>query len=262
MGPPGWLAALLAGAALLLALPPPGGGLARLRHDSSLAARVRRPLVGLVAGRPDAAAWPRRAVVSGVAGGAVCLAAQSWLAEAPSWVWWGWPVLAGTGFLVSGWLEPARVQQRRQQLVLEAPQGLELFAACLAAGMPPRHACAAVVQAFGEGPLAEDLGQVLRGVELGVSEAQAWHSLARHPQLGPAAVDLARSADSGTSQVDVLRGHAAAAREQRRAALQQAARAVGVRSVLPLTTCFLPAFLLVGVVPTVASAVLQVFGGP
>ena len=36
--------------------------------------------------------------------------------------------------------------------------------------------------------------------------------------------------------------------------------AVGVRSVLPLMTCFLPAFLLLGVVPTVASAVLHAFG--
>jgi pilus assembly protein TadC len=59
--------------------------------------------------------------------------------------------------------------------------------------------------------------------------------------------------------VAALRSHAAAARERRRAALQQAARAVGVRSVLPLTTCFLPAFLLLGIVPTVASAVLHAF---
>jgi hypothetical protein len=33
-----------------------------------------------------------------------------------------------------------------------------------------------------------------------------------------------------------------------------------VRSVLPLMTCFIPAFLLLGVVPTVVSAVVQAFG--
>jgi hypothetical protein len=33
-----------------------------------------------------------------------------------------------------------------------------------------------------------------------------------------------------------------------------------VRSVLPLMTCFLPAFLLLGVLPTVVSAVLHAFG--
>ena len=260
VGPPGWLAALLAGGALLLALPPSGGGLARLAHEPALQGRSRR-LLGLVAGRADAAPWPRRLVLSAAAAAAMCSTAQFGLAAAPSWLWWGWPLLTLAGLVSSGWLEPAQVQRRRQRLVLDAPQGLELFAACLAAGMPPRHACAAVVKAFDEGPLAEDLGEVLRAVELGVPESSAWQSLAPHPQLGPAALDLARSLESGTSQVSVLRAHAVAAREQRRSALQQAARAVGVRSVLPLTTCFLPAFLLVGVVPTVASAVLQAFGG-
>lgn len=55
--------------------------------------------------------------------------------------------------------------------------------------------------------------------------------------------------------LDALNHHARAARQRRQAAWQVAARAVGVRSVLPLMTCFLPAFLLLGVVPSVVSAI-------
>jgi hypothetical protein len=57
--------------------------------------------------------------------------------------------------------------------------------------------------------------------------------------------------------VTTLRHHAVQARARREAALQVVARSVGVRSVLPLMTCFIPAFLLLGVVPTVASALAR-----
>ena len=38
------------------------------------------------------------------------------------------------------------------------------------------------------------------------------------------------------------------------------ARKVGVRSVVPLMACFLPAFILVGVVPIVAGLLRDFFG--
>jgi pilus assembly protein TadC len=122
--------------------------------------------------------------------------------------------------------------------------------------LPVRTACAAVVRTF-DGPVADDLGQVLSLLELGVSDVAAWSALHDHPQLGLAAADLARSVESGTSMVEGLRHHAAAARKARRSALQVQARAVGVRSVLPLMTCFIPSFMLLGVVPAVVSAVFN-----
>jgi Flp pilus assembly protein TadB len=252
------LPALLAGGALLLALPAPGRGLRRLATPVPPAEVWRGPIGRLVAGRSDAPALRQRAWVSAAAGGAVCLAAYRALPVAAAWLWCAWPLVSVAGMLLGGWLEPRSARQRRQRLVLETPQALELMAACLTAGLPPRQACTAVVEAF-DGPVAEDLGQVARSVELGVPDAQAWRALGRHPQLGPAASDLARSVESGAEHATALRHHAEAARERRRAVLQQASRAVGVRSVLPLTTCFLPAFLLLGIVPTVASAVLQAF---
>jgi pilus assembly protein TadC len=97
-------------------------------------------------------------------------------------------------------------------------------------------------------------------LELGVGEVSAWRALQDHPQLGLAAQDLARSVESGTSMVEDLRHHAAAAREARRGALQARARAVGVRSVLPMMICFIPSFMLLGIVPAVVSAVFNAFG--
>jgi pilus assembly protein TadC len=60
--------------------------------------------------------------------------------------------------------------------------------------------------------------------------------------------------------IESLRRHAAAARDARRARLVIRARSVGVRSVLPLMTCFIPSFLLLGVVPTVVSALTAALG--
>jgi Flp pilus assembly protein TadB len=256
--PAALLPALLAGAAAMLVVRRPGGALHRLELPVQPSARPARGLGQLIAGRADAPPLRRRLLWGAALATALCLAARSGLGGAGPGVWAAWPLLVAGAALLLGWLEPGSVRSRRRRLVLEVPQALELVAACLAVGMPARQACAAVAEAF-DGPVAEDLGQVLRAVELGTPDSEAWRALRGHPQLGPAAADLARSVESGTELVSALRGHAAAARERRRAALQQAARAVGVRSVLPLMTCFLPAFLLLGVVPTVASAVLHAF---
>jgi pilus assembly protein TadC len=66
--------------------------------------------------------------------------------------------------------------------------------------------------------------------------------------------------ESGTMMVEALRRHAAAAREARRADQVIRARSVGVRSVLPLMICFIPSFLLLGVVPTVVSSLVAALG--
>jgi Flp pilus assembly protein TadB len=208
----------------------------------------------LLAARPDASPLRRRVLIAvvGAVTAAVGLTTVGGAVATAGWL--AMPLLAATGVILLGKLEPAQSQRRSEQLVVDLPQGLELLAACLAAGMPLRQATRAVAEAFA-GPVGEDLSLVLSQVDVGFSDAEAWRSMRGHPQWGPAAIDLARSVESGTMMVQVLRHHARAGRELRRAALEVRAKAVGVRSVLPLMTCFLPAFLLLGIVPTVASAV-------
>ena len=152
-------------------------------------------------------------------------------------------------------LPSGRSRRRERDLVLQTPQALDLLAAALDAGLPLRSATAAVVRAC-PGPVAEEWAGVLKHIELGVGEVEAWRALSRHPQLGAVASELARSVESGTMLGAALVVHAEEARAVRTAAVEVAARKVGVRSVMPLMLCFIPAFLLLGIVPTLVSAVL------
>ena len=244
-------AAFFAGLVVLALLPPPRDLGALVPADVVPPARRW----SWVRGRDDAVPLARRACL-GVALGVVAalLAVRSGLGA--GWAWPLAPVVALTVVVLLGRIEPAAARRRRQVLVLQTPQALELMASCLAAGLPVRGACSVVIDAF-DGPVAEDLGRVRASTDLGVSDVDAWVQLSDHAQLGPAAADLARSVESGTLLVTTLRHHAVQARARREAALQVVARSVGVRSVLPLMTCFIPAFLLLGVVPTVASALAR-----
>lgn len=251
----GWMvvtAALLT-LALSLSWPPP--------IDARVVQRSVRPLPRWLRGRPDAAPLARRlgpAAMPGVAVAFVLLragpSAAGWLPSIAALAIGA--VVALTGAVVLGWLEPSATRRARQRRIADAPQALDLLAACLAAGLPVRAALRSVVEVV-DGPLGDDLGQVLRLTDLGHDDVSAWRSLASHQELGPAALDLARSVETGALLVESLLVHAEVAREERRGQVESAARRVGVRSVLPLMVCFIPAFLLIGIVPTVASAVLN-----
>jgi len=260
LSPAAWMCAGFAVLAVFGLMRPPAG---RLRPAGAEPAEARTGwstrAPGWLTGRSNGVALGRRLLLGAVAAAAGCLAASRLEVGPGAWTWLAWPVLAGATAVLLGLLEPARVRRRRERLVADTPQALDLMASGLAVGMPVRLAARVVADAF-DGPLAEDLGRVLALVDLGIAETDAWRSLAGHPQLGPAATDLARSVDSGTLMVEALSRHAAAAREARRTVLVVRARSVGVRSVLPLMTCFIPAFLLLGVVPTVVSALVVALG--
>jgi pilus assembly protein TadC len=230
-----------------------------MTNGVSKAAVIAAPLVRLIGGRPDAPPLSRRVLLSGTCAVALGFAAARVESLPRELIWVMVPITTVAGLLALGWLEPRSARRRRQQLIMETPQALELLAACMAAGLPARTACAAVVAAF-DGPVADDLGQVLALLQLGAGDVAAWKALGDHPQLGLAARDLARSVESGSSMVQGLEHHAAAARDARRGALQVIARSVGVRSVLPMMICFIPSFMLLGIVPAVVSAIFNAFG--
>jgi Flp pilus assembly protein TadB len=202
---------------------------------------------------PPIARWPRFGAAFSLG---VAVLVPGWSSGLPMWLVAGAAVLLGAAAVVLlGQLEPGAQRRRRAALERQTPAGLELLAACLLAGLPPRQAVEAVAEA-GAPPLSDDLRVVLAAVEVGLSDAQAWRLLGNHPTLGPAAIDLARTVDSGTMLVDALLHHAHLARRRRQGTVEVAAKSVGVRCVLPMMMCFIPSFLLLGVVPTVVSAFL------
>lgn len=236
-------AATFAGAVLLLQTPTRRRA---LPGSSNSSGRASRALPGWLVGRPDAMALALRWRLS-------LAVALVWAALLPTW-WWAAPLVAVAGVVGLGQLEPGGVRARRAAVQAQLPEALDLLAACLAAGLPLRAAVRQVSR-LGLDAAADGLLRVQSQVDIGIADAQAWNSLSTDSDWGPVARDLALSADSGSALVEVLRRHAEDARARRRATLLKQARTVGVRSTLPLTVCFLPAFLLTGVVPVVAGLI-------
>ena len=176
--------------------------------------------------------------------------------------WWALPVAAVLGVVshvVLGRLLAASLSRRRDLLVTALPQACDLLAVCLESGLPLRLASAEVAQVLGE-PLGGLLAEVSATVALGADEAEAWAKLAiDEPGLAALGREVARTVGSGVALAATLRALGVDARRQAVAAAQVRARRVGVRSVLPLMTCFLPSFLLLGVVPIIGGVVGHLF---
>lgn len=186
----------------------------------------------------------------GLLAGLVC-----WLLVGPGLIGAVMGFAAIPGSMVAlAWLEAAPQRRRTRALVAQLPGCLDLLGAALAAGVPLRAAVRHVARLVPE-PSASVLAGVLGHLDIGRSDAQAWVTLRGHPVWGQTARDLARCADSGAAVAEILAVHAEEARARRRALREAAARTVGVRSVLPLVCCFLPAFVLVGVVPIIAATI-------
>jgi hypothetical protein len=102
--------------------------------------------------------------------------------------------------------------------------------------------------------LGGQLRQVAGALSIGASEEEAWLMFAGD-DAAPVVETLCRSARSGTPAADQLRVVARDLRAKARESAMNDARKLGVRTAGPLGLCFLPAFVLIGVVPLVISLV-------
>jgi pilus assembly protein TadC len=161
-------------------------------------------------------------------------------------------------YVVLGRFTSAAEQRRRQLLVAGLPQACDLLAVAVAAGLPVRVAVERVAATLG-GPVGDALGGVAARVRLGVPEPEAWAELASQPGLEALAREVSRVVSSGVGIVGLLRELARDARLAAASDAQVRAKRVGVRSVLPLMLCFLPAFVLLGIVPVFGGIVTTVF---
>ncbi|MGD3106552.1 type II secretion system F family protein [Streptomyces sp. YGL11-2] len=124
----------------------------------------------------------------------------------------------------------------------------DLLAACLAAGAGPREAAEVVGRSL-EGTVAERLRQIAAELRLGGEPAAVWPRLAALPGAAGLARCLARAGISGAPAVESASRVAAGLRAERGRAATARARRAGVLVTLPLSGCFLPAFLVLGVAP-------------
>lgn len=175
-------------------------------------------------------------------------------------------LLGGGGGLAAGallagglcrWLARARSPEERravldeERLTRQLPLTAELLAACLGSAASPALAVGAVGRSVGA-PMGPRLVAISAELAMGAPPEVCWTRLGEErPALAPLARCLVRTSLSGAPAAEALAGLA----HGRRAAAGRAAhtriRRAGVIATAPLGLCFLPAFVLISVVPVV-----------
>ncbi|MEV1009784.1 type II secretion system F family protein [Streptomyces sp. NPDC049881] len=143
-----------------------------------------------------------------------------------------------------------RLRPARPRTDPALPLAAGLLAACLAAGAAPAAAAGAVGAALG-GPVGDRLRRVGAELRLGGDPAAVWGSFGTLPGAAGLARRLELAETSGAPVAAAVTAEAAESRARRRRAAQGSARRAAVAVTGPLGLCFLPAFLLIGVVPVV-----------
>ena len=142
----------------------------------------------------------------------------------------------------------------------ELPLAADLLAACIAAGADPATAARVVGDSLG-GPVGRRLSWGAAELRLGGEPAGAWHRLAEVPGARPLARLLERAGESGAPAAGPVAGLAAQARADWARTATAAAQRAAVLVTAPVGLCFLPAFLMVGVVPVLVGLAGGLLGG-
>ena len=184
------------------------------------------------------------------------------------------------------WLSRRRAKSGRRdkvRLSAQVPPLADLFAAGLSAGLQPAQAAVTVAHAFGgdwnvgrspggREPSSEPDRSKLTGIDLlacrfhdaatavlaGADPQSAWSALALEEATAPLAAAVIRAGRTGAPAAATVGRAARELREAAADALAAEVRAVGVRATAPLTLCFLPAFVFLGVLPTALSLLSRI----
>lgn len=181
------------------------------------------------------------------------------LAGAALWLLWGgWTGLAAGGaaaVLVRHLVPSAEAREARRQretVRRDLPLLVLLLATALRSGAATdaalRQVCAAL-----PGSAATRLTGVADRLALGVDAERVWSDLASDADLAPLGRSLARAHRTGASVAGSVERLADDLATRARAEVEDRARTVGVRAAVPLGLCLLPSFLLLGIVPLVAT---------
>lgn len=147
-------------------------------------------------------------------------------------------------------LETGAARARRLRAMEDLPVAADLLAACLSSGATLAEAAEVTADAMG-GPVGEALSGAVALHELGGDSTSCWAPLVDDAVLAPLGAAILRGVDSGAPMAEVIAWVAEDCRLRRRGDAEEAARRVGVLAAAPIGLCFLPAFVLVGVVPVI-----------
>lgn len=127
---------------------------------------------------------------------------------------------------------------------------IDLVAGCLESGatLPDALDAASMTST---GALRDRCVATARSLRAGATGTEAWHGWLADPSLAGFARTAARTSQTGAAAAEDFRRTASRLRARHRARAQQRVRQASVWLVVPLGLCFLPAFVLVAVVPIV-----------
>ncbi|MCC6276770.1 MAG: type II secretion system F family protein [Oligoflexia bacterium] len=165
----------------------------------------------------------------------------------------GYPWIMVLFFAVFGFMYPylyvkGEKDTRKTQVLIDLPFVVDLLALSTEAGLDFIGAIGKVVDKMTGGPLAEELGQVLRDLKLGSSRAEALNALAWRLNMSEVSSFIAVlvTADSlGASIGTVLRQQSEQMRQERFTKAEKMGAQASQKIFLPLVLFILPAVLLV-----------------
>lgn len=168
--------------------------------------------------------------------------------------WWAWPLAALLGFYFPDRWVRDRVNLRQRQIVRALPQVADMLALSVEAGLDFMGALAKVVKKSRPNPLVEELGAMLREIQLGASRADGLRGLAWRcnvMSLSSFVAVLIQADRLGVSIGQVLRAQSDKLRTER---FQQAERlgAQATQKILfPLVLCIMPAVFIIIIGPLI-----------
>jgi tight adherence protein C len=164
--------------------------------------------------------------------------------------------LAAAGLVAARAARRRTVARRLAARVEAAPAVLDLLGAGLLAGLNPHLAVLRVAERAPDA-LREELAEAAAVLRLGGTPAAALRAAAERTgldELRAAAGALEAAERWGAPPAEALAARAEALRSRARLRADAEAGRAAVRLAFPLVLCFLPAFVLLTVVPTVAGA--------
>lgn len=131
---------------------------------------------------------------------------------------------------------------------------LELLGAALDAGVSVPRALQ-LVGSIAQGSIRDGLALVVAGLEIGATWEHAWERVDGHDGLAALHRGLSFAVATGAPTASLLYAEAGQMRRAVQRKAEQRAAALGVKLVLPLGLCALPAFICLGIVPVIVAMV-------
>lgn len=138
--------------------------------------------------------------------------------------------------------------------VVKVPLLLDLLGTTLESGLTIQNGLHVVAAVSGSG-IREALLRVAAALEIGISWHDAWEGNTGNSELAQLHAALSFGALTGAGAAPLLYAEAAHLRKAGGRQAEKRAAALGVKLVLPLGLCSLPAFVALGIVPVVIAMV-------